>query len=424
MLRTDLTFWRFPLGLLLTLIGLLGNHAAFAEDWPQWRGLVGDNRAPAATAPIEWSETEGLAWKTPVPGKGHSSPILVGPRIYLTTADDAAETQSLLIYDRATGKKLVEKVVHRGGLTTKVHPNNTNASPTVACDGEHIYTLFDNEHAAWVTAFSLEGKQLWQVRALGFDPQQYQFGFGSSPRIVGDTVVVSSEYDGSESGIVALDTTTGKVRWRTPRPQGLSYSTPIEVALSDSPQLLLSGNNQIVSYDAKTGEKQWSKSGSTRATCGTMVWDKQLGYAFASGGYPDSFTLAIDVAGDQSIVWQKRVKCYEQSMLSHDGYIYAVTDRAVAYCWRAKDGEEMWKQRLEGRYSSSPLLVGNKIYVTNENGTIYVFEATPEKYIELAENQLGNYGFATPAPADGRLYYRYARDEGGKRQEYLVAVGE
>ena len=403
---------------------LFAAAAANAQDWLQWRGPTGDHHAPAgATAPSEWSETNGIAWRTAIPGQGHSSPTLVGSRIYLTTADAAAQTQSLLILDRATGKLLREVLVHQGGLPARIHPNNTHASPTVASDGSRVYTLFNNNARAWLTALSLDGEQIWQRDVAGFDPQQYEFGFGSSPRIAGGVLLFASEYDGPGSAIYAVDPETGADAWQADRPDDLSYSTPAVATLGGTTQLLMSGNDLLASYDARTGATLWSIEGSSRATCGTMVWDESLGLVFASGGYPNAFTCAVRTKGEPEIVWQNGVKCYEQSMLTLDGYLYGVSDRGVAYCWRCEDGAEMWKERLAGRYSSSPVLVDGKIYVTNEGGTTYVFRATPNGYEGIATNQLGTSGFATPTPADGRLYHRYGVGEGADRKEFVVAIG-
>lgn len=409
---------------LLAPLVLIGQ--AVAEDWRQWRGPTGDNHAPAgATAPTEWSDNAGIVWKTPVPGRGHSSPTLVGPRIYLTTGDEATESQSLLILDRQTGELLRSELVHEGGLPRRIHPNNSHASPTVASDGERVFTLFNNQLGAWVTAFDLAGEQLWQRRVGGFDPQQYEFGFGSSPRVVDGLVIVSSECDGPESGVYAVSAATGEPVWTAERPKRLSYSSPAVAPNGGSPQLLMSGNYLLASYDARSGQELWSVDATTQATCGTMVWDESLGMAFASGGYPETFTLGVDLGGEHAVVWRNSVKCYEQSLLVTGGHVYGVADSGVAYCWRGADGQETWKRRLGGRgYSSSPLLVDGKVYVTSDAGITHVFEANPERFVAVAENQLGDSAFATPTPADGRLYHRYAATENGRRQEYVVAIGE
>ncbi|MEQ8838572.1 MAG: PQQ-binding-like beta-propeller repeat protein [Lacipirellulaceae bacterium] len=415
------------LPILTALCFAVSFPAALAVDWQQWRGPNGDNHAAAgATAPVEWSEASGLAWNTPLPGRGHSSPTIVGNRIYLTTAHKAAQTQSLLILDRETGRLVKEQIVHRGGLIEEknLHPNNTHASPTVASDGQRVFTLFLNQDAAWLTAFDLEGEQLWQERAIGFDPQQYKFGFGSSPVVVGDKVIVTSEYDGNESGIVALNTANGQREWKAKRPQKLSYSSVARAKINGRIQLLISGNYQLASYDPNTGEENWSKSGTTQATCGTMAYDPESQLAFASGGYPEVFTLAVETGGQHNIVWKNQAKSYEQSMLVVDGFLYTITDRGIAYCWGCRSGKQMWKQRLGGGFSSSPLLVDGKIYATSEAGTTFVFAANPERFQALGENQLGDEAFATPTPLDGRLYHRYSKATAGGRQEFLAAIGQ
>ena len=401
--------------------------SASGEDWLQWRGPTGDNHAAiGATAPVNWSETEGIAWRTPLPSRGHSSPTIVGDRIYLTTGDAEAESQSLLIFDRKTGKPLLQKVIHTGGLPPRreLHPNNTHASSTVASDGKRVFTVFFNHRAVWVTAFDLQGKQLWQREAIGFNPQRYKFGFGSSPVVLNGMVIVSSEYDGSESGIIALDTATGEPRWETPRTKSLSYSTPGRAIIGGQTQLLLSGNRSVAGYDPESGKQLWTTPAPAHATCGTMVTAPSLGLAFAGGGFPDTFVLGVRTTGDHEIVWQNRVKCYEQSLLVVGEYLYAVSDRGIAYCWRGADGQEMWKERLGGSYSSSPLLVDGKIYVTNERGATFVYAASPDSFQSIATNQLGDEAFATPTPADGRLYHRYADSSSGERQEFLVAIGQ
>jgi len=155
-----------------------------------------------------------------------------------------------------------------------------------------------------------------------------------------------------------------------------------------------------------------------------MVWDERLGLAFASGGYPDTFALAVRTDGEHEVEWSKNSpKCYEQSMLVADDHLYAVADNGVAYCLRASDGEQLWKERLGGKFSASPLLIDGKIYVTNEQGTTFVFAASPEGYEPLGQNRLGTECFATSTPVGHRLYHRFAVGSGDERKEYLAAIG-
>lgn len=412
---------RLPLAVLL----LLGTPA-LADDWPQWRGPAGQNHAAeGATAPDVWSETSGLAWIAKVPGRGHSSPVIVAGRIYLTTCDEQTEKQSLLVFDQASGELLKQTVAHIGKLPPRIHGNNTHASPTVASDGSHVFALFNNDLACWVTKFDLDGNQIWQQRVAAFDPQRYQFGFGSSPIVHAGLVIFATEYDGPDSGVYAIRSDTGQQAWKVTRLESLSNSTPIVANLDGRPQLIMTGHSQIASYDPSSGRQIWSTRGSTRATCGTMVWDSARNLAFASGGYPDTFTLSVQCNGKPDVVWNtNKVRCYEQSLLYTDGHLFAVSDNGIAHCLRGEDGQPMWSERLGGSYSSSPVLVDGKVYVTNEDGTTFVFRATADKYQPIATNQLGDECFATTTPVDGRLYHRYAKRERGERQEYLAAIGE
>ncbi|WP_417747077.1 PQQ-binding-like beta-propeller repeat protein [Rosistilla oblonga] len=408
---------------LLLLLVALQASTVLASDWLAWRGPTADNHArQGESVPTSWSETENVLWKTPVPGRGHATPIIVGDRIYLATADKTKDVQSVVAFDRQTGAEEGVIVVHDGGVDVKIHSKNTYASPTIASDGKQLYTVFVNNKAVWASAISLGGKILWQQRVGEFDPKKYPFGYGASPVVYRDILIVANEYDGPDSGLYAFDTATGKSRWQAERPQHSSFSSPIVAKVADRDQLLISGLRQIASFDPVTGRSLWQADGTTDATCGTVVWDGDL--VFASGGFPDSGTFAVRGDGSGEVVWQNRVKCYEQSMLVVDGYLYAVADSGVAYCWRASDGQEMWKQRLKGPVSASPLAVGDTIMASNERGTTYVFKANPERFEELAENQWGNSSFASPVVVDDRIYLRHAKGEGADRQEFLVCIGE
>ena len=198
--------------------------------------------------------------------------------------------------------------------------------------------------------------------------------------------------------------------------------SPIVAKLQGTEQLLISGYAKIASFDPRSGKANWAVPATTLATCGTVVWDGDT--VFASGGFPIPGTFAVQVSKSPQVVWSKPVKCYEQSLLTAAGHVYAVSDRGVVYCWRATDGKQRWKKRLGGKYSSSPLLIGDQILVSSESGATTTFRANPEKFELLAENQLGDEIFATPAVAGNCLFMRYATHKGEKRQEHLVCIGE
>jgi hypothetical protein len=291
----------------------------------------------------------------------------------------------------------------------------------VACDGERLFITFYNHDSLQATALSLQGKQLWQKTVGPFRPRRFEYGYGPSPQIYRDTVIMAAEFDGP-SYLIALDRKTGKQVWKTPRTDNISFSSPVVAHVAGRDQLLISGAGQVASYDPHTGKPLWSAQGTTAATCGTAVWDGDI--VLCSGGYPKSETVAVRADGSGEVLWRNPQKCYEQSMLAHAGYVYGLTDNGVLFCWRVSDGKEMWKQRLRGPVSASPVLAGGHIYWANELGTHYVFKPNPQQAEILAENQLGDESFASPAVSGGRLFLRVASSKQGQRQETLYCIGE
>lgn len=391
-------------------------------DWPWWRGPARNGVAEESAAPpTKWDAETNIVWKTPVPGRGHASPIVVGKQIFLATADEKAEVQSVVSFDRANGKPLWKTDVSRGGFTKRNHPKNTEATSTIACDGERLIATFFHDKTIEAVALDLQGKELWRKTVGPFDPKKYEYGFAPSPLIYKDTVIIALEWD-RDSFLYALDRHSGKEVWRAPRPNNISFSSPVVANVAGRDQLLISGAQQIISYDPATGKQLWAVDGASDATCGTVVWDGDL--VFASGGYPQSETLAIRADGSGEVVWRNRQKCYEQSMLAHDGYLYALTGGGVAFCWRASDGKEMWSQRLKGPVSASPVFAAGNIYWANELGTMFVFQANPTKFTLVAQNQLDNESFASPAVVGRHLYLRTATSGSGARQEILYCIGQ
>lgn len=390
------------------------------RDWPWWRGPSRNGIAVGSPLPTDLSHDEGYVWKTPIPGRGHSSPIVVGNRVFLTTADQKQQIHSVLAFDRTSGKPLWSLEVSRGGFPARNHPKNTEATPSVACDGERLFAAFYHHDAVHLTAISVEGKRLWEEKVAPFNPKRYEYGYAPSPLIYGASVIVATEYDG-KSALTALDRVTGKQLWQTPRPANISFSSPIVAHVAGKDQLLISGADEVTSYDPKTGKQLWSTPGTTAATCGTLVWEGDVVYA--SGGYPGSETIAIQADGSGKVLWKNKHKSYEQSMLAHAGYLYAFTDPGILICWRGEDGQEMWKKRLAGPISASPVLAGGHIYWANELGTLYVFKPTPLQLEIVAENQVGTDSFPSPAICGGQIFLRVGQKVDGKRQEFLYCFG-
>lgn len=392
------------------------------RDWPWWRGPSRNGIAEKSqTIPTRWSDSENVVWKTPVPGRGHSSPTVVGDRVFLASADTNEKTQSVLAFDRRTGKQLWKIDVSRGGFPQSIHSKNTHATSTLACDGERLFITFFHHETVQATALDLNGKQLWQKTVQPFNPRRYEYGYAPSPLLYRGTVIIAAEYDG-DSFITALERATGKQVWQTSRPANITFSSPVVGNVAGRDQLLLSGTDQVASYDPNNGKKLWSTPGTTAATCGTAVWDGDI--VVASGGYPKAETLAIRADGSGKVLWRNQQKCYEQSLLTYAGYVYGLTDNGVMYCWKITDGKEVWKQRLRGPVSSSPVLAGGHIYWANEHGTTYVFKPNPDRFESVSENQLGEESFASPSVCGGQLFIRTATGNGAKRQEYLYCIGQ
>ena len=388
-------------------------------DWPWWRGPSRDGHALAANPPLTFGEKGNVRWKIPVPGRGHSSPIVVGERVYLTTADESRQLQKVMAFDRQTGAMVWETVVSEGGFPANNHPKNTEASPTLASDGEKLFVTFFHHERIQLSFLGLDGMILLQKDLMRFHPQKYEYGYAPSPIVYGPSVIVIGEYDG-ESFLMAVDRQSGELRWKTPRPVNVSFSSPVVARLAGKDQLLISGANRVSAYDPATGKMLWEVPGTTNATCGTLVWDGDL--VFASGGYPKAETLAVKADGTGQVLWRNNQKCYEQSMVTHRGYLYALTDKGILFCWRGVDGREMWQERLRGPVSASPVLIEDRIYWANELGTFYVFRATPERFELIAENQLGDEAFASPAVAGQQLFLRVAANRDELRQEYLYCI--
>ncbi len=385
--------------------------------WPTFRGPLVNGVVDDGELPTAWSETEGVVWSVDVPGRGHGSPVVVGDTIVLASADDAQEQQYVIAYDRATGKQKWLEIIHEGGFPSarEVHQKGTNANSTLATDGQLAYIAFFNAGKVFATALDLKGNQVWQ-RELGDFASK--FGYAPSPILYKSFVIVAADNLGG-GYLAAMDRETGAIAWRISRPTKNSHSTPVVANLDGKDQLLISGCDSVTSYDPASGDELWSTRCTSETTCGTIV---VLGNRiFAGGGYPKSQTVCLDSKG--AIVWENDVKIYEPSLLAVQESVFAVSDRGIAYCWDAATGKERWKKRLKDGFSASPLFCNGLIYATNLKGATYVFEADADKFNEVATNQIGNDAYASPAVADGQLFYRVGFGFGAERREKLVCIG-
>ncbi|MEO2019428.1 MAG: PQQ-binding-like beta-propeller repeat protein [Fuerstiella sp.] len=389
------------------------------NDWPWWRGPAGNNVTASATAPTQWSESKNIVWKRKVPGRGHGSPTVVADKIFLCTADEAAEKQYVLCFSRATGEQLWQTEIHSGGFPASggMHRKSTHANCTVGCDGTSLFVGFLNNEHVWATSLTLDGDIRWQTELGYFVPK---FGYAASPCLFESLAIYAGDNRGG-AFIAAVHRDSGDIVWRKARNDVDTYSSAIVANINGKPQLVISGDERVAAYDPSTGAEIWSCSGTASATCGTPVWKDNL--VFASGGNPERQTICIDATTGNK-VWEDGVKCYEQSMLVANDHLYAVTDDGIAICWDATSGTRKWRHRLTGPISASPVLVGNLIYATNESGTTWIFEANPSAYTQVAQNQLGSASFASFAVCNNQMFARVAAGNRQGRQEFLYCIGE
>ena len=408
-----------PVVLAAVLVLAASSFAATkSDDWPGWRGPTRDGQAAEGQrVPLTWSETQNVVWRAAIRGRGHSSPTVAGDRVYLSTADAATNEQLVVCLDRATGKMVWETVVHRGKLDQAGHRNTSQASSTVAADGDRLYVNFLNDKAVYTSALDASGKIVWQQRVSDFVTHQ---GFGASPVVHESVVLVTADHKGGGRH-AALDKRSGKIVWQHERPRIANYSSPALVKAAGKTQMVVAGCNLIASYDPLTGKKLWEMEGSTEETVVTAVTDGSR--IFASGGYPKNHVVAVEADGSGRVAWQNGARIYVPSMLVRDGHIFALFDAGQAVCWKSDTGDEVWREKVDKDFYASPVMVGTRIYATSLRGVTSVFEATPQAFKLLAQNQLGDEAFASPAICGDRIYLRSAK-KGDARQEYLWCIGE
>jgi len=390
-----------------------------AADWPWWRGPNRNGIAAAdQSPPLEWSDSKNVLWQAKIPGRGHGSITVVGNRVFLATAEDKQELQSVLCYDRRSGKRLWKTDVHRGKLDMKGNAKATHASSSVACDGHRVFINFVNAGAVYTTALDLHGKQLWQTKISDYVTHQ---GFGSSPALYKSLVIASADNKGG-GAVAGLQRATGKVVWKQSRPKTPNYSSPIILNVAGRDQLLMTGCNLVAGFSPLTGKQLWQIDGATTECVTSTVTDGK--HIYTSGGYPKNHVAAVLADGSGKVVWENKTRVYVPSMLVHEGFLYAVTDAGVAVCWKSDTGKEQWKGRLGGTFSGSPVLAGGHLFVTNETGRTYVFKANPKAFQLVAENELGDEVYSTPTICGSRVYMRVAVRKDGQREERVYCLGK
>lgn len=383
---------------------LLGSSAR-AEDWPAWRGARGDGTSLEKGLPTRWSATENVAWRAEIPGAGHSSPVVHGERIYLTTCLEDREERVVLCLERATGAIRWQRAVAKAPLERR-HPLNSHASSTPAADGERVFAAFLDGQRMRVFCLDAEGRPLWDRSPGEFHSVH---GFCSSAVLWRDKVILNGDQD-AEAWIVALDRATGEERWRIDRPNKMrSYCAPTIFQAGGRTQMVLSGSICVASYDPDTGKPWWTIDGPTDQMVAGVILARDV--FFVTGGYPDRYFwgLPTDRSGkleEKDVLWEgTRHVSYVPSPVTDGERFYVVSDTGTASCLEARTGKVLWTRDLGGRHSASLVHADGHVYFLSDRGECRVVAAGAE-YREVALNRLEEETNASMAVSRGQLFLR------------------
>ncbi len=394
-----------------------------AENWPGWRGPSGDGISAGKGIPTKWSSKENIAWRIAVPGEGHSSPIVWGDKVFLTSSLTEKNKRILLCIDRLSGQTVWQRDVVQSPPET-VHRLNSRASGTPATDGKQVYVTFMRAEGdeviapnvgserlitpgkIIVAAYDLDGNEKWKTNVGDFVSAH---GFNTCPVLFEDLVILNGDHDGN-AYLVALDRQSGRQRWRTRRENKTrSYVTPIIREIDGITQMILSGSLCIASYDPRNGKRHWIVDGPTEQFVASMVYDGK--YVFATGGYPERHTLAIRPGGkgnvtDTHIAWRTtRGAAYVPSPIISGRYLLMVADSGIASCFEARTGKRHWMERLPGGHSPSPVSADGLVYFVSDRGVTTIIRPS-ETFAVIAKNELGEPVSASPAISQGQIFLR------------------
>jgi outer membrane protein assembly factor BamB len=432
---------------IVVAVWVLAGAAISAQNWPSFRGPNASGVAEGQPTPLKWDVASGenLLWKTPVPGMAVSSPVVWGDRVFVSTAvsgdpnagiktglygdvkpsnDVSMHSWRLLAIDKRTGKVLWDRVAHEGVPKTKRHPKSSQASATPVTDGRHVVVSFGSEG---LYAYDFDGKLLW-TRDLGtlnagwfYDPD-YEWGIASSPIIWKNSVIVQCDIQ-KNSFIAAFDVATGSPQWRTAREEIPSWSTPTVYQRDGRTELVTQATGFTRGYDPATGKELWRLSGNSEIAIPTPIIGPNLIivtngytpiqpiYAIKPGASGD-ITLKKDQTSSESVAWSTpRGGPYIPTPVIYGDHLYVLAITGVLTSYDVRTGQRIYQQRvgMGGSFSASPVAADGKLYISSEDGDVYVVKAGPQ-YELLGSNSIGEVLMASPAISDGTLFFRGLRN--------------
>ena len=439
--------------LLVTLLLLVLLTSAVAQNrgqnnWPSFRGPNAAGIADGQNLPDKWDGEKGtnILWKVRIPGLAHSSPVVWGDRVFVTTAvssrgeakfkpglygeGDASEDRSpqkwqVLCIDRRTGKVLWTETAFEGPPREKRHMKATYANSTPATDGNYVVAFFGSQG---LYVYDVKGKLAWKkdlgrIDAGAYDIPSYEWGTASSPIIYRDKVIVQCDQQ-KGSFIIALDLKTGKTVWQTAREELPSWGTPTIYPGSRRVELVTNASNFIRGYDPETGKELWRLGGSSKITAPTPIFDGQF-IVIASGRRPEApiFVLRAGATGDitlkegqtssEHVVWtRQRAGSYMPTPLIYRDQLYVIQNQGILTCYNLKTGEVNYTERIPHQgsgFSASPVAADGLIYLSSEDGDIFIVRAGPGFEL-IGKNSMGQLLMATPAVSNGMMIVRAEHD--------------
>ncbi len=423
------------------------------NNWASFRGNFAAGVAEGQNLPDSWDGEKGtnIKWKTRIPGLAHSSPIVWGNLLFVTSAisslgdgafkqglygegtaseDRSVHKWKLYALDKTSGKIVWEKIAFEGVPREKRHIKSTYANSTPATDGRYIVAFFGSQG---LYAFDMKGRLVWKkdlgvLDAGAYDVPSYEWGNASSPIIYKDSVIVQCDTQ-KDDFLLAVDLKTGKELWRTPREEVPSWGTPTVYTGKARTEIVTNASNFIRGYDPATGKELWRLGGSSKITAPTPVFSDDL-IVVASGRRPEApifviragatgdITLANGQTSNKDIAWSKQQRgSYMPTPLIYGEYLYVLANQGVFDCYNLKTGEEIYRERIPHQgsgFSGSPVAADGKIYLPSEDGDIFVIKAG-KPFQVLGKNPMGELLMATPAISSGMMFVR--------TQHHLLAVG-
>ena len=415
--------------ILLSALALAGN-----DDWPGWRGPTANGISPLKNVPSSWSADRNVAWKTPLEGRGLSSPVVWGDRIFLTadiegervegavppkhtlrgqpfrqpdsTGMDHKHILKVMCFDTKSGKQLWERTAYNGTVADEIHKFNTYASPTTVTDGKFVYAYFESQG---FYKYDFDGNQIWKV---SFGPIMSEgLGAGVSPVLFEDKIIILADQDdGEKSFLTAVFTKDGSTAWRVARKASSSFTVPILLEVNQQPQLIVSGLENLISYDPRTGKEIWRTEGVGGVAVHTPVFGH--GMVYVSTGYPTKNVMAVRLdpaPGEERVAWTyKKGTGYIPNAILYGDYLYFMTEAGLLTCVDALTGKVQYESKrfpTPGQFAGAPVAFDGKLLITSQDGDTYVLKAGPVHEI-LGTNSLGEGVVASLAIAGDSIYIR------------------